>query len=130
MKIILANGAELHPVMVNGGARGVHGAVRDTLSFVFEDGDIGMEGLDDLFTPAACETICIVEGEEEYIHKGYTVRAELVKKQVEAEKAGPDHEAVWVERITVTMAQRTYEESMLASLTDTVDVLVMESLMG
>lgn len=38
-------------------------------------------------------------------------------------------EAIYEDRITVSMSQRTYTESQLASLIDTVDVLVMDALM-
>lgn len=130
MKIILNNSTELNPITVTGGRRMVQGASRDALTFVFPASE-GMENLDAIFSANACESITIVENEStEYIHKGYTVRAELSKASVEVEPATAETEAVFEERITVCMAQRTYTESQLASLTDTVDVLVMDSLMN
>lgn len=130
MKIILANGKELNPIMVTGGNQYIQGASRDTLTFVF-DGAEGLDAIDAAFTAEACESITIVEdGGEEYIHKGYTIRAELKKTQVEAEAATPESDVVMVDRITVSMSQRTYAESQMASLTETVDILVMESLMA
>lgn len=129
MNIILGNGVELKPIVVTGGKRMVQGASRDTLNFVFSASE-DMAALDAAFNTAACESITIVNGEEEYIHKGYTVRAELSKKSVEVAPATDSTEAVYEDRITVAMSQRTYIESQLASLTDTVDVLVMESLLG
>ena len=123
MKIILANGTELNPIMATGYPSTVQGANRDTLAFVFR-GDADMAALDATFNSAACERITIVEGTEEYTHKGYTVRAELSKKNVEVEPATDETAAVYEERITVAMAQRTYAENQLASLTDTVDALV------
>lgn len=129
MKIILANGKELAPIMTTGAHKYVQGATRDTLTFVF-DGAEGLDAIDAAFTAEACESITIVEdGGGEYIHKGYTIRAELKKAQVEAESETSESEAVMVDRITVSMSQRTYAESQIASLTETVDVLVMESLM-
>lgn len=129
MKIILANGVKLTPIMIAGAKRTVQGATRDTLSFIFRATE-DMAALDAAFSAAACESITIVDGKEEYIHKGYTVRAELSKKSVEVTPATESTDAVYEDRITVAMAQRTYTESQLASLTDTVDVLVMESLMA
>lgn len=129
VKIILANGTELTPILATGSKRTIQGATRDTLSFVFS-GNEDMAALDKAFDTAACESITIVDGKEEYIHKGYTVRAELSKKSVEVTPATESTEAVYEDRITVAMSQRTYTESQLASLTDTVDVLVMESLMA
>lgn len=130
MKIILANGTELIPILVTGALRNVQGAARDTLSFVFSAA-AGMEALDAAFTAAACESIKIIGDDgSEAIHKAYTLRAELKKQAVEIAPATDNTEAVFEDRITVSMSQRTYSESQLASLTDTVDVLVMESLMA
>ena len=130
MKIILANGTELTPILVTGAKRTVQGVSRDTLSFVFPGG-AGMEALDAAFTGAACEAITVTgEDGSEYIHTGYTIRAELKKTAVEVLAATADTGAVYEDRITVSMSQRTWAETQLAALTDTVDVLVMESLMA
>lgn len=130
MKIILANGTELEPLLVTGEKRTVQGAERDTLLFAFP-GEMGMDTIDAMFTDAACETIIIVVNEEEaYTHKGYTIRAGLTKKLVAITSGTEATEAVYENRITVAMSQRTYAETQLASLTDTIDVLVMESLLA
>jgi len=129
MKIILTNGTELTLIMVTGAKRTVQGATRDTLTFMFPASE-DMAALDAAFSTAACESITIIDGNEEYIHKGYTVRAELSKKSVEVTPATESTDAVYEDRITVAMSQRTYAESQFASLTETVDVLVMESLMA
>ena len=130
MKIILNNKKELSPILVTGGTRMVQGASRDTLSFIFP-ADVSMESIDVAFSAEACEKITIIGDDgSENIHTGYTIRAELSKKSVEVTPATEEAEAVYEDRITVSMSQRTYAESQLASLTDTVDVLVMESLMN
>lgn len=130
MKITLTNGMELTPIVVTGARRNVHGASRDALTFVFP-ASAGMESVDALFTAANCENITIEEdGGAAYIHNAYTVRAALSKESVEVTPATEETEAVYEDRIMVTMAQRTYIESQIASLTETVDVLVMESLMN
>ena len=130
MKIKLENGTELTPIMVTGGPRHIQGASRDTLSFIFS-ADVSMTSLDEAFTADACDKITIVGDDgSENIHTGYTIRAELKKESVEVSPVDADTEAVFEYRITVSMSQRTYAESQLASLTDTVDVLVMESLMN
>lgn len=123
MKIILANGVEMNPIMVTGATRTVQGATRDTLTFVFS-GDADMVALDAAFSTAACESIAIVEGENEYIHKGYTVRAELSKKSVEVVPATTETAAVYEERITVAMAQRTYQETQMAATTAALQALL------
>ena len=130
MKIILNNGKELSPILVTGGPRMVQGASRDTLTFVFPS-DVSMTAIDQAFTADACEHITIIGDDgSENIHTGYTIRAELSKASVEVTPATESEAAVYEDRITVSMSQRTYAESQLASLTDTVDVLVMESLMN
>lgn len=129
MKIILANGAEMTPITAVGGSKFVQGASRDTLSFVFP-ADASLDELDGIFTAANCESITIVDGENEYIHSGYTVRAELKREPVEVTPATETTDAVFENRVTVAMSQRTYQESQIASLTETVDLLVMESLMA
>jgi hypothetical protein len=130
MKIILTDGTELNLIMVTGAASYVQGANRDTLSFIFPAFE-NMMLLDMVFSAANCETITIVGDDGSMsIHKAYTVRAKMEKSVVDVTPATPETEAVYEERITVAMAQRTYAESQLAALTDTVDVLVLENLMN
>lgn len=129
MKLKLTNGVELDPILVTGAQTYVQGAKRDTLTFVFPATE-SLEALDAAFSATACESITIVgDNGGEAIHKAYTIRARLEKAMVEVKPATAESEAVTEERITVSMAQRTYAESQLASLTDTVDILVMESLL-
>lgn len=79
MKIKLSNNAELTPILVTGGQRHIQGQSRDTLSFIFP-GTANMEELDAAFTAENCESIAIIGDDgTEYIHKAYTVRAEITK---------------------------------------------------
>ena len=129
MKIILNNGTEMTPSMVTGGPKFVQGASRDTLNFIFPATE-DMTALDAAFSAANCESITIVGDDgSEAIHKGYTIRAELKKESVEVTPATESEAAVYEDRITVSMSQRTYAESQLASLMDTVDTLVMDALL-
>ena len=121
MKIILANDTELNPIIVTGGQRRVQGQSRDTLSFIFP-ASAGMETLDEAFTAENCESITIVEDNgNENIHKGYTVRAELSKASVEIASETSENAAVYEDRITVSMSQRTYMESQLAAMQAVID---------
>lgn len=130
MKITLANGAELNPILVTGSHKYVQGQNRDTLSFVFP-ASAGMDALDAAFTSAACEVITIQEDSgTEFIHQAYTVRAELKKEAVETAPATAEAPAAYEERITVSMSQRNYSEGQIASLQDTVDTLVLDTLLG
>ena len=142
MKIKLANGAELYPILVTGGPKHVQGMSRDTLTFVFPEG-VSLDEADRLFSEANCETLSLYEetelmqedgstvtGEIEHVHKGYTIRAELARKPVETKPATTDTAAAYENRVTVSMAQRNYSETQVANLTETVDALVLESLMS
>lgn len=129
MKIILTNGTELEPIIVTGNKKTVQGASRDVLSFIFSE-DVSLDEMDRLFSVENCETITIIDGENEYIYNGYVIRAELTRSPVEVSPATESNAAVIENRVTVSMGQRTYTETQIASLTETIDVLVMESLMA
>ena len=122
MKIILANGSELHPIIVTGGGRHINGAHRDTLNFIFPQ-DASLDELDTIFTDANCATIKLYEttadgAELEHIHTGYTIRAELSRTPMVVQEATEDTEEVIENRVTVSMALRTYAEAQLARLTE------------
>lgn len=119
MIIKLKNGAELRPILATGGQRYVQGASRDTLSFVFPV-DTSMDELDALFTSANCETITIVDGENEYIHNGYTIRAELKREPVVVVPATAAIAEVVENRVTISMSQRTYQETKMKELEEAV----------
>lgn len=126
MTIKLNNGTELEAILVTGATRYIQGANRDTLSFVFPAA-AGLAELDGAFTPENCESITIVtEDGSENVHTGYTIRSELSKAAVEVEPATAESEAVYEDRITVVMAQRTYAETKLAQLQAAVAALTVE----
>lgn len=133
MKIILANGTELTPIMVTGGGRFVNGSKRDTLNFIFPE-DASLDELDALFTDTNCESIKLYETtedgtENEFIHTGYTIRAELSRTPITVQEATDLTEAVIENRVTVSMAQRTYTEAKLAEAikaTEAVNTLLGE----
>lgn len=124
MIIKLTNGTELNPILVTGGHKYMQGASRDTLSFVFPV-DASMDELDALFTAENCEAITIVDGENEYIHHGYTIRAELKREPVVVTPATEVEAEVVEQRVTVSMSQRTYMESQLAATQAAVEMLCM-----
>ena len=125
MRIMLTNETELNPVSIYGGSREVQGAKRDTLYFVFPI-EIGLDYLDSTFTSENCESITIIEDSgESFIHKGYTVRAELSKKNMIIDNT-LENEPIHGYRLTVAMAQRTPSENQLKALQDAVDLMAME----
>lgn len=125
MKIILINGKVLNPIMVTGGTKYVQGENRDTLSFIFP-ATADMAELDAVFSAENCESITIIgDDANENIYNGYTIRAELSKASVKVSEATAVDDAVYEERITVSMAQRTYIESQLAATQAAVEMLCM-----
>ena len=129
MKVILDNGLEKDCILVTGGQKYIQGANRDALTFVFAETSI--DEIDADFTETNCESITLVGDDgSENIHKGYVIRTELVKKPVVVTPATDTEPEVTEMRVMVTMTQRTYIETQMASLIDTVDILVLEKLMG
>ena len=124
MKIILNNGTELNPILVMGAPRQIQGARRDTLSFVFP-AEVGMDALDVAFTADACESITTIGDDgSEAIHTAYTVRAELKKESIEVTPATSDGEAVYEDRITVSMSQRTYMETKMMEMEEALNLIL------
>ena len=68
-----------------------------------------------------------VERVEEFLYKDYSLRVALSKQKFTLATANGAED---VEQISVKMGQLTYVEKQVASLTETVDVLVLESLIG
>lgn len=114
MKIILSNKQELTPIMVTGEHQYIHGSNRDVLTFVFGN-TLSMDELDKIFSEANCESITIIgDDNSESIFNGYVIRTALTKKFEMAEESTSNTEEVSVERIMISMAQRTYSETKLA----------------
>ena len=115
MHIKLVNGTEMTPLSIYGGGRSVQGTERDTLYFVFPVSE-GLERLDSIFTEENCESIAITEDTgNSFIHKGYTVRAELSKKSMIVGTTEAN-EPIFEDRLTVAMAQRTPYENQLKGM--------------
>lgn len=130
MKMILADGTKLYPILVTGEHRFLQGVNRDVFTFVF--GDVDISEIDTLFTEANCETLKLYEEVEEqvevdgvvttrvveveYIHTGYTIRVDIRKTREVVEESTVSTEEVTEQRVEVTMAQRTYSETKLATM--------------
>lgn len=129
MKIILANGTVLSPISIVGEKRYVNGAHRDALCFVFP-AETSLDEMDEIFSAENCAKITIiepttvieneveVETEIEHIHKGYAIRAELKREPMEVYPATAESDAVYENRVTVSMAQMTYAEQQLTAIAE------------
>lgn len=131
MQIKLDDGIMLEPYKVVGTQKHLQGALRDTLTFIFPATE-SMEYLDSVFTEANCEKITLVgvNNGTDAIYNDYTIRCELKKEYVETAQGTATESPVYEERIFVSMSQRTYTEKQLASVCESVDLLVLDSLTG
>ena len=127
MRIILANGTELNPLIVTGGTRFVASTNRDTLDFIFP-AETSLDELDKIFTAENCEHIKIydVETEHEYIYVGYTIRAELKRTPMVVKHGTIDSEPIYEDRVTVSMSLRTYMEDQFATTQGAMNALLGE----
>ena len=130
-KLVFKNGTEVAFIECYSATEYVQGAERDVLDFRFDASQVSLDDIDKLFTSDQCSHLTIretVEGErtEEFIHENYGVRVALCKQRF---TLATENGAEEVEQISVKMAQYTVVELQMISLTETVDVLVMESLL-
>lgn len=125
--IVKINGTELNAITVGGSTMHYQGAQRNTLTFYFDDTH-SFAQLETAFTPLSTARIELTDDDGTYLHDNYTMRVSMsfapycVSEETDAEPA------VFENRYTVVMAQKTYSELQLESLQDTVDILVLESL--
>lgn len=150
MHIILKDGTKLNHIGATSTTRYIQGANRDTITFEF-DSTYSVDELRNVFTDMNCETINIVtddvvetvvenedgttETKSEVVYTnnywdGYVIRAEVAEKVKEIVPATGTTPSITETRVFVTMAQRTYAETQIASLTETVDILVLENLLA
>ena len=142
MHIILADGTKINHIGATGTTKYIQGANRDTITFIFDDTK-SVDELDALFNEINCEVLNIVTDElveledgttrtvyTDNYHYGYVIKAEISKKISVVAPATVDTPEVTETQIHVTMAQRTYAETQIASLTETVDILVLEKLLA
>ena len=138
MKLILTDGTELTPILVTGESQYVQGANRDTLTFVF--GDVSMDEIDAAFTEANCETIQLVTEQEVEVtnedgttetntvenvdvHEGYVIRSNMKKYAEKVQDETTNTAAVYENRVTISMSQRTYSETKMVEMQAQNDLL-------
>ena len=123
MIIKLANNLELTALGVTGEKRNIQGARRDVLSFVFP-ADVSLDEMDSIFTEDNCKSITLINGEAEHIHNDYTIRVELKREPILVTPATEAEDAVYENRVTVSMAQTTYQENQIAAMKASMDALL------
>ena len=117
MKVTLADGTTYEAVNVTGEGSYLQGAQRDTLSFAFLKDKYTLAKLDKAFTAENCSKITLTDSNTEAVHDNYTIRVSLTLAPVVIIPETSTAPAVTEERITVTMAQKTYLETQIEALT-------------
>ena len=146
MHLILTDGTQLNHIGATGTTKYVQGANRDTITFEFDETH-SVDELRNLFTEQNCEVINIVTDEvvetlienkdgttetktetvyTDNYHEGYVIRAEVAEKIKEITPATGTTPAVTETRVFVTMAQRTYNETLLKENNDVLATLLGE----
>lgn len=142
MHLILADGTKLNHLGATSTTKFIQGANRDTITFEF-DNTHSVDELRNIFTELNCEVINIVtddletleDGTENVVYtnnywEGYVIRTEVSEKMHVVKPATGTTPEVTETRVYVTMAQRTYAETQIASIIETVDILVLENLLA
>lgn len=123
MIIKLANGIELNALGVMGEKQNIQGFRRDVLSFMLP-ASVSLDEMDSIFTEENCKSITLINGETENIHNNYTIRVELKREPVLVTPATESKDAVYENRVTVSMAQTTYQENQIAAMKASMDALL------
>ena len=129
MQIKFNNGVTVDVLSVNGSSRYFQGANRDSLEIQIAREAIDFEGLEELTADSSnTDRLVFIDGDTEYVHDGYSLRAELSVRPIRTGEETTDTPASYEERICVVLAQKTYAEKELESLRETVDALVLSAL--
>lgn len=123
MIIKLANGIELNALGVTGEKQNIQGFRRDVLLFMLP-ASVSLDEMDSIFTEENCKSITLINGETEHIHNNYTIRVELKREPVLVTPATETSSEVYETRVTVSMAQTTYQENQIAAMKASMDALL------
>lgn len=123
MIIKLTNNLELTALGVTGEKLNIQGARRDVLSFVFP-AETSLDEIDSIFTDENCKSIALINGETEHIYNNYTIRVELKREPVQVSAATDTTDAVYENRVTVSMAQTTYQENQIVEIQASMNALL------
>ena len=124
MQVKFADGTTLDVLCVNGKSVYAQGAQRDSLEIQIAKETITFDALDALTGNAAnTSKLTLIDGENQYVHDNYSIRAELALRPVEITPATGTDPAVTEDRLCVTLAQLTYSELQAAQTSAAVAAL-------
>ena len=129
MQLKFNDGATLDALVVNGKSVYAQGAQRDALEIQMAKEAITFDTLDKL-TADSTKTgkITLIDGDQQYIHDNYSIRAELAIKPVVITPATSTTPEVTEERFCVTLAQLTYVEVQQLAMQAQIDALTLATL--
>ena len=124
MQVKFNDGTVLDVLLVNGKSIYAQGTQRDALEIQIAKDTITFDALDALTGNAAnTSKLTLIDGENQYEHDNYSIRAELALRPVEITPATGTDPAVTEDRLVVVLAQLTYTELQLAAQAQAVDAL-------
>lgn len=117
MQVKFADGTVLDVLVVNGKSVYFQGAQRDSLEIQLAKTTVTFDALDTLTGNAAnTGKLTLIDGDSQYVHDNYSIRAELALRPVVVTPATGTDPAVTEDRLVVTLAQLTYTELQAAQL--------------
>ena len=111
MQIKFNDGTVLDALAVNGKSVYIQGGQRDALEIQLARDAMPFDALDALTADSAnTSKLTLIDGENQYVHDNYSIRAELALKPVVVTPATGSDPEVTEDRLCVTLAQLTYGE--------------------
>ncbi|MGX8702082.1 hypothetical protein [Caproiciproducens sp.] len=113
------------------GVPDVMGTFRTAIYIQIAKDVITLDALDALTANSAnTAKLTLIDGDKQYVHDNYSIRAELAVKTVEITPATDSAPAVTEDRLCVTLAQLTYLEVTQAAQQAMIDLLTLRALEG
>jgi len=127
--IKFTNGTELPTVTAIAVNAYAQGAQRKAIEIQIAKDVITFGALDALTGNSAnTAKLTLIDGDKQYVHDNYSIRAELAVKAVEITPATDTAPAVTEDRLCVTLAQLTYIEVQQAAQQAMIDTLTLAAL--
>ena len=127
--IKFANGAELPIIAAIAVNAYAQGAQRKAIEIQIVKNAITFDELDTLTGNSAnTSKLTLIDGDKQYVHDNYSIRAELAVKAVEITPATDTAPAVTEDRLCVTLAQLTYIEVQQAAQQAQIDAITLAQL--
>lgn len=129
MQIKFNDGTTLDVLAVNGNPVYFQGANRDSLEIQIAKDKTTFDALDALTGDSAkTGKLTIIDGDSQYEHDNYSLRAELALKPIVTAAATDTTPEQTEDRLCVTMAQKTYQELQVEELQNSVDEIILSEL--